>query len=153
MAMATPLGAKAASALEAQSPDALPSPAHPTSVLVVSDKKAKEDAAAWGAALHDALAGRKVSIVPVVDASHLPKPLVPFVSMYLNAVGANEAVVDKAGWTETEEGYQQGRVMLMVVGGQGGQGEGELSVVWRRNVGGVEQKVLKELVAATADAA
>eukprot|EP00168_Porphyra_purpurea_P019998 TRINITY_DN821_c0_g1_i1.p3 TRINITY_DN821_c0_g1~~TRINITY_DN821_c0_g1_i1.p3 ORF type:complete len:142 (+),score=40.63 TRINITY_DN821_c0_g1_i1:631-1056(+) len=134
--MATPLGSKAVSALGAQSSDALPSPAHPTSVLVVSDKKAKEDAAAWGDALHDALAGRKVSIVPVVDASHLPKPLVPFVSVYLSAVGANEAVVDKAGWTETEEGYQRGRVMLMVVGGQGGQGEGEPSVVWRKKCGG-----------------
>lgn len=143
---ATPLGPDAVSALSDGGPDALPSADHPTSVLVVSDKAAKDDAAAWGSALADALAGHPVNVVPVVDAAHLPGPLVPFVSVYLKAIGATEAVVDKKGWTEKEEGYKPGTVLLMVVGRGSGT---QLSVLWRRSVAGVDDGVLDQLISAT----
>lgn len=146
MADPSPLGPKEVAALRKDSPDALPTPAHPTAVLVMSDKKAKNDAASWGAALNEALAGRPVQVVPVVNAAHLPGPLIPFVSVYLQAVGATDAMVDKKGWTEKEEGYTPGRVLLLVVG-KGG--DGEPVVLWRRTVREVDGGVLDDLVDAT----
>ncbi|GAB0496701.1 hypothetical protein MMPV_008016 [Pyropia vietnamensis] len=143
---ATPLGPDAVSALSDAGHNALPSDDYPTSVLVVSDKAAKEDAAAWGTALADALAGRPVKVVPVVDAAKLPGAMVPFVSVYLKAVGADEAILDKKGWTENEEGYKPGTVLLMVVGREGDE---PTSVLWRRSVAEVDDRVLDELVDAT----
>lgn len=147
---ATPLGADAASALADAAPDAFPSAEHPTpTVLVVSDRAAKDSAAAWGAALDDALAGQSVHVVPVVEAANLPGLMVPFVSTYLKAIGATEAVVDKKGWAEKEEGYEPGTVLLLVVGRGGGAG---LSVRWRRSVTGMDDMVLGEVVDATKSA-